>query len=57
MPRSRVAVGRDQQLVRGVVAPPAQHHAGAEHPQHLQADGEAVIWVLVRFAKLGRETT
>lgn len=35
-PLSRVAVGRDQQLVRRVMSPPAQHHAGAEHAQHLK---------------------
>lgn len=35
---SCIAVGCDQQLVRRVVTPPAQHHAGTEHAQHLQAD-------------------
>lgn len=33
---SCIAVGCDQQLVRRVVTPPAQHHAGTQHPQHLQ---------------------
>lgn len=35
-PLSRIAVGCDQQLVRRVMSPPAQHHAGAEHAQHLE---------------------
>lgn len=34
---SCIAVGCDQQLVRWVVTPPAQHHTGTQHPQHLQA--------------------
>lgn len=42
VPLSRVAVGRDQQLVRRVVSPPAQHHAGAEHAQHLEKTARVV---------------
>lgn len=34
---SCIAVGGDQQFVSGVMTPPAQHHAGTEHPKHLQA--------------------
>lgn len=35
---SCIAVGCDQQLVRRVMAPPAQHHTGTEHAQHLQGE-------------------
>lgn len=38
---SCIAVGRDQQLIRRIVTPPAQHHAGTEHAQHLWGDREA----------------
>lgn len=37
---SCIAVGCDQQLIRWVMTPPAQHHTGTEHAQHLQADSK-----------------
>lgn len=48
-PLSRKAIGCDQQLVCRVVSPPAQHHAGAEHAQHLIGEKTAVIWAVVQF--------
>lgn len=48
---SRIAVGCDQQLVRRVMSPPAQHHAGAEHAQHLEETarvGEKTVVIRAR---------
>lgn len=39
---SCVAVGRNQQFIRWVVTPPAQHHTSTEHAQHLQEDGKGM---------------
>lgn len=35
-----IAVGCDQQLIRWIMTPPAQHHTGTEHAQHLQGDSK-----------------
>lgn len=57
---SCIAVGGDQQLIRWVVTPPAQHHAGTEHAQHLQADTKGTKEKLLfesfyLFRKYGRK--
>lgn len=37
---SCIAVGCNQQLICRVMTPPAQHHTGTEHTQHLQGDSK-----------------
>lgn len=61
-PLSRVAVGCHQQLVGRVMSPPAQHHAGAEHAQHLEktawvGEETAVNRARVQFQKAHRKSS
>lgn len=55
-PLSRIAIGCDQQLICWVVSPPAQHHTGAEHAQHLIGEKTAVIWAAVQCIHASRRT-
>lgn len=57
---SCIAVGCNQQLICRVMTPPAQHHTGTEHTQHLQGDSKGkgkttVVWVCIPTSNDGRK--